>query len=64
MAIQVFDLEKKTLEVERTDWSAAFYGQEIECLGVYQGEILCNTCVGSLFAVPFGTLEEDLCTMK
>ena len=50
--------------MERTDWSAAFYGQEIECLGVYQGEILCNTCVGSLFAVPFGALEEDLCTMK
>lgn len=64
VAIQVFDLEKKTLEVERTDLSAAFYGQEIECLGVYQGEILCNTCVGSLFAVPFGALEEDLCTMK
>ena len=64
VALQVFDLEKRPWRWSAPTGAPPSTVRRSSAWGVYQGEILCNTCVGSLFAVPFKGLEEDLCTMK
>jgi len=47
--ILVFDLKEKCIKKHINNLDDAFFGEEIECLGVYDGKILCNTCDGSIF---------------
>ena len=54
--IMAFDLKRKTLCAQVDDLTECFYGEEIECCGVYQGRLLCNTCDGSIFEIQEGLL--------
>ena len=61
LEIMVFDLTKKALVSHINNLDEAFYGEEVECCGVYDGKIICNTCDGSLFELrtkPFDKTEE------
>lgn len=51
----VFDLEKKALSAQVGNLTEAFGREEMECCAAYRGQLLCNTCDGSIFA-----LEENL----
>lgn len=53
--ILVFDLEKKILCTQIDHLDEAFNWEEIECCAFYEGQLLCNTCDGSIFVVE-GTL--------
>lgn len=53
--ILVFDLDKKSLIAQIGNLNDAFFQEEIECCAIYDGNLLCNTCDGSIFA-----LERDL----
>lgn len=54
--ILVFDLHKKNLCAHVDNLTDAFGREEIECCAVYQGQLLCNTCEGSIFALEEGLL--------
>ena len=54
--ILVFDLHKKNLCAHVDNLTDAFGREEIECCAVYQGQLLCNTCEGSIFALEVGLL--------
>lgn len=54
--ILVFDLQKKCLCSHVGNLTEAFGREEIECCAVYQGQLLCNTCDGSIFALEEGLL--------
>lgn len=54
--ILVFDLEKKCLSAHVGNLTGAFGGEEIECCAAYRGQLLCNTCEGSIFALEKGLL--------
>lgn len=45
----VFDLNKRDIVMHVNNMDEAFFGEEIECCGVYDGRILCNTCDGGIF---------------
>ncbi|MBE5772432.1 MAG: hypothetical protein E7337_00680 [Clostridiales bacterium] len=60
LEMMIFDLKKKALTMHVNNMDEAFYGEEIECCGVYDGKILCNTCDGGIFELrtkPF--VEEE-----
>lgn len=54
--ILVFDLDHKCLSAHVENLTGAFQGQEIECCAIYQNQLLCNTCEGSIFALEEGLL--------
>lgn len=54
--VLAFDLNNKCLAAQTGDLSEAFCKEEIECCAVYQGQLLCNTCEGSIFALEEGLL--------
>lgn len=54
--ILVFDLEKKCLCAHVDNLEGAFRDEEIECCDIFEGKLLCNTCVGSIFELEEGLL--------
>lgn len=54
--ILVFDLQKKCLATHISNLTEAFRQEEIECCDIYQGQLLCNTCAGSIFKIEEGLL--------
>lgn len=56
LSIAVFDLGKKELCAVVDHMDEAFSHEEIECCGIYQGRLLCNTCDGSIFVAGDGYL--------
>ena len=56
LQIMVFDLERKCLCAQLGNLTESFRGEEIECIDVYRGSLLCNTCDGSIFELEEGVL--------
>ena len=54
--ILVFDLQKKCLHAHVENLTEALGREELECCAVYGGQLLCNTCEGSIFALEKGLL--------
>lgn len=54
--ILVIDLAQKRLAAHIGNLTDAFRGEEIECCDIYQGQLLCNTCDGSIFKIEEGLL--------
>ena len=54
--ILAFDLKEKCLCAYVDNLTEAFGQEEIECCDFYRGQLLCNTCDGSIFAVEEGLL--------
>lgn len=54
--VLVFDLHQKCLCAHVGNLTEAFGREEIECCAVYRGQLLCNTCEGSIFALEEGLL--------
>lgn len=53
--ILIFDLKEKSLWAQIDNLDPLFGPEEIECCGFYNGQLVCNTCEGSIFM-----LAEDL----
>lgn len=49
--ILVFDIEKRALTHRIYHMDEALNYEEIECCGLYQGKLLCNTCDGGIYQV-------------
>lgn len=54
--ILVFDLHSKTLCAHIGNLTESFRGEEIECCGIYDKQLLCNTCIGSIFKIEEGLI--------
>ena len=57
--VMAFDLRKKCLLWQAGNMDEAFQGEEIECCDWYQGQLLCNTNGGSLYALRFREEAQD-----
>jgi hypothetical protein len=57
LQIMAFDLRNKTLCAQIVNLTEAFRYEEIECCGIYQNRLLCNTCDGNLFALEEGLMD-------
>ena len=51
--VMAFDVKKKKALYMVDHLDEAFRGEEIECCDWYEGQLLCNTCDGSLYALSF-----------
>lgn len=58
LEVTVFDLNEKTLAAHVTNLDEAFFGEEVECCGIYEGKLLCNTCDGSIFELRAKAFEK------
>ena len=54
LAMLVFDLEKRCICAQMGHMDEAFAQEEIECCAPYDGQLLCNTCDGSIYVVQEG----------
>lgn len=51
--VMAFDVKKKKVLYLVDHLDDAFCGEEIECCDWYEGQLLCNTCDGSLYILAF-----------